>query len=84
MSLPELVNGVEAADILGVSNKTVSRWVEAGKLPQPQRVGSMLTFRKSDIEAVKNRMDKVEELRRRADELETANASASENGPDAT
>ena len=77
MSLPDLVSGREAAKILGVSNKTVSRWAECGKLPKPQRVGPTLAFKRTDIEAAKKRMKKAAKLRERADKIESASASES-------
>jgi excisionase family DNA binding protein len=36
-SMPNLINIKEVATLFGVTKNTIERWIEAGKLPKPQR-----------------------------------------------
>lgn len=48
---PLLVNSVEACQLLAISPATLRRYVAAGKVPAPLRVGGVVRFRRADLEA---------------------------------
>jgi predicted DNA-binding transcriptional regulator AlpA len=48
---PYLVSDKQAAALLDVSRSTFRRYVAAGLLPQPVRIGSATRWRWADIEA---------------------------------
>ena len=44
------ITGTELAKQLGISRSTLSRWIEAGRLPRPKRsVSGTLLFRRDDV-----------------------------------
>jgi len=45
-----LLNRKELAQSLGISQRTVSRLLSAGKLPKPARLGRRLVWRVRDIQ----------------------------------
>ena len=47
--MPVLVTAEQAADVLGVSTRTLSRWEKVGRLP-PIRVGRAVFYRGEDID----------------------------------
>ena len=47
-----LLSDREAAAVLGCARSSVWRWVNAGILPKPLKIGGMSRWRQSDIEAV--------------------------------
>jgi len=49
--MPEIITGGDAADIIGVSRETISRWVEEGKLIPFQRLTNrIMLFDRAVIE----------------------------------
>lgn len=48
--MTELIGIKEAADILGVSQVTVWRWVKEGKLLPTSRIGKQAIFKRTSIE----------------------------------
>lgn len=50
--LPLIITKKEAAALIGVSERTIQRWIQAGKFPLPKRVTptSRLRWARADIE----------------------------------
>ena len=48
--LPRLLRVEDAAEILGVSTKTIQRWRQAGTLPC-HKIGRLIRFSESELEA---------------------------------
>ena len=46
----QLLSAEQVANRLGVSSKSLYRWMEQGKFPQSVRLGHMHRWRSSDIE----------------------------------
>lgn len=46
----DLITAAVAADIVGRDRSTVTRWAAAGKLKPAQRAGTVLLFRRGDVE----------------------------------
>jgi hypothetical protein len=47
------INGTQLARQLGIGMTTLSRWLKAGKLPQPaQSIGGMLLFDRATVGAI--------------------------------
>lgn len=46
---PLLIDAKQVAKLLGVSDKTVQRMRDAGKLPPPKRLGRLIRWRYDDI-----------------------------------
>lgn len=49
MSDDRLISPAEAAQILGVSNETVRRWIRANKMPAVRTPGGGYRVRRSDL-----------------------------------
>lgn len=47
--MPRLVRYKEAAKLLGVSVKTVRRWVDAGELPRPVEIRGVVALVESEL-----------------------------------
>lgn len=47
----------QAAAILGVDPKTVTRWAKAGKLPSTRTLGNHRRYREEDVYALRDRTD---------------------------
>jgi len=44
------VNGTELARVLGIGRSTLTRWIDAGKLPKPRKsISGMLLFRRDEV-----------------------------------
>ncbi len=56
-AVEEFLTTSEVAELFGVSDWTIYRWVKAGALPQPVRVSRRwVRFRRHEIEAAINRL----------------------------
>jgi len=49
--LPPLMPARQAADLYAVSPATWHRWVAAGRVPAPVRIGATVRWRRSELEA---------------------------------
>lgn len=52
MASAELLSAPKAAELLQVSDETIRRWAEAGKLPFVELPSGRRVFRRADIEAI--------------------------------
>jgi hypothetical protein len=50
-TLPRLVGETEAAEILGLSVKTLRRWRFAGRGPAFHKIGACVRYRPADLDA---------------------------------
>ena len=50
-----LLTPAQAASILGVDPKTVTRWAVAGKIPSTRTVGGHRRYREEDVYAIRDR-----------------------------
>ena len=50
ISHSELISASEVCSMFGVSNRTLSRWLENGKFPLPVRVGGTRRWRRSELD----------------------------------
>lgn len=48
---PQFLNIAEVASLMAVSQRTIMRWTEAGTMPQPIRMGSIIRWRKTELDA---------------------------------
>ena len=53
---PKLLSIKHVAKLLGVSEKTVQRMRDAGKLPPPKKLGRLIRWRYSDIQKFVERL----------------------------
>ena len=51
----ELLTAEQLAATLGVSAKTIRRYVAAGRLPAPIRIGKLQRWRRADVESALSR-----------------------------
>lgn len=56
----EYMRPEEAAAVLGVSAKTVSRWASEGRLPAIRTIGGHRRFRRDDVEALRREMRRAQ------------------------
>ena len=56
MNEGEFLRPQEAAAVLGVRAKTVSRWAEEGRLPAIKTIGGHRRFRRADVERLAGQM----------------------------
>lgn len=54
---PALLTPGQAATILGVDPKTVSRWAKAGKLASTRTLGNHRRYKEEDVFALRDRTD---------------------------
>ncbi len=47
-----LMTVFDICDLLQITDRTVRKWMDNGKLPAPVRLGRVVRFRRADIEAL--------------------------------
>lgn len=58
--MTELVNAVEAGEILGITDRWVAELIKRGELPA-QRVGKQYIIDRADVERLKAQRDQAEQ-----------------------
>jgi excisionase family DNA binding protein len=49
--MENLLDKKQVADLLKISVKTLDAWISQGRVPQPLRIGRMIRFRQSEVQA---------------------------------
>jgi excisionase family DNA binding protein len=58
MAPGKLLSPAEAADRVGLSERTIERYIEAGKLPAYRAGTRLVKLRESDVEGLLKRIDR--------------------------